>query len=95
MSIKLEITQMLKDGKGDVKISDIASLHHWTKTALDEPCDKLEVKFKAMAGVKGGMRYSIKSRDYDGILKEVMDRTKEYFMECAYQSNKNLQNGYR
>ena len=95
MSIKSDITKMLNDGEGAVKISDIASLHHWTKTALGEPCDELEVKFKAMAGIKGGTRYPIKSRDYDGILKEVMDRTKEYFMECAYQSNKNLQNGYR
>lgn len=82
MSIRNDIDKMLKEGVGMVKISDIAYLDYLTTNAFEQPCDTLMLTFNHVAGIDV-RTFEIKSRDFEGIIKEIKDYTKKFFLECA------------
>lgn len=95
MSIKKAIMAAVKANEARVNINEIAHLYRWTKSAIGEDVDEMEISFKYICGVKGGWNKAIKSRDYEGIIKEIEAATTEYFSMCAEQMNRNLRAGYR
>lgn len=94
MSIKKDIEAALRDG-GTVQLNGVSYLYRWKEDWKGDQVDGLEVVFKYVCGVRGGKRYDLVARDYDGIIAEVSDRTKDYFAEVADTLGSNLSNGYR
>ncbi len=96
MSVIKEINKAIKSTKAIVKINGISYLRRWTKTALGEDVDRLELVFCPIGGIsKGGSSYSVESRDLDGIIIEIETYTTEYLKEVAERAAKNLRAGYR
>ena len=95
MSIKTEITEMLKNGEGNVKINEVTRLTYNTRDGLGNKCDTMTCWFSFVTGVKGGKMYAINARDYDGIIAELEECMADYFAECAKAAAKNLRAGYR
>ena len=95
MTFEQEIMEAIKAESADVKLNAITSLHRWTKDGMGEKVDRMDVHFDYVCGIKGGKNYEINSRDYDGIIKEVSDYTKDYLSKCADKMIQNLENGYR
>lgn len=94
MTLKKEILAALNSESATVKLNDISYLSRWTKSPLED-VDKLEITFQYITGIKGGRRYEIESRDYNGIIDEIEKYTAEYFADCAKQATSNIRNGYR
>ena len=94
MTLKKEILAALKAKEAEVKLNNVSILHRWTES-LDRDVDGLAIYFHFISGIKGGRRYDIQSRDYDGIMDEIQKYTEEYFAECAKKTVENIRNGYR
>lgn len=75
-------------------LNNISRLNRWTRNALNEPCDCLEIEFKFVTGIKGGRSYPITARNYDGVMIEIEMYTRQYLAECVDQTIKNIKNGY-
>lgn len=88
MSIKSDIERILKDGHGIVTINDYSYIDRWTRNALGEPCDLMEFSIGNLAGYRGRKGYMIKSRDYEGIITEIMEYTKDFLQDCTEILNK-------
>ncbi len=98
MSIKKDIIKMIDTNGMTVNLNRISHIYR-QKVSRDEDIlgreiDKITLVFKFVAGIKGGARYDIESRDYEGIIAEIQAYTIDYLMRCAEQANKNLENGY-
>ena len=92
--MKKQIKNLLGATDSTLEINAISYLHRWTIDLLNEPCDRLDITFRFVTGIRGGRTYSITARDYDGILDEIEKYTKLYFDECAARTINNLRNGY-
>lgn len=95
MSLKKEIMAALKAEWAVVKINGISRLTRYQKDALGKDVDKMMIDFDYITGAKGGWSCPIKARDYDGILEEIGNATKEYLEMVAEQAIKNMKAGYR
>ena len=85
----------LTQEEATVRINEICYLFRFTKDALGNDVDHLILNFKYVVGIKGGVFYEVKARDYDGIIEEVFNCTKHYLEECAKKATANLRAGYR
>lgn len=96
MTFKKELTKALTtDGETTININNLTYLRRWTRDWANKEVDCLTITFGFISGIKGGMTYDIKARDYEGILDEIEKYTKEYYLACADETVKNLKNGYR
>lgn len=95
MSIKKEIMAAIDQDEATVKLNSISYLKRWRKDYKGADVDFMEITFSYVVGIKGGKRYLIQSRDYDGIVAEINQYTADYLKECAETAAKNLQAGYR
>jgi 3-dehydroquinate dehydratase len=95
MSLTKEIKALFKAEEGMAKVNDISYLKRWTKNALDDACDCLELRFDYLSGVKGGASYRINSRTYEGVMAEIEEATRDYFTSCMNKTLRNLKAGYR
>ena len=95
MSLAKEIKTLLKAEEGMAKVNDISYLKRWTKNALNDACDCLELRFDYLSGVKGGASYKIDSRTYEGVMVEIEEATRDYFTSCMNKTISNLKAGYR
>lgn len=95
MSLTKEIKALLKAEEGIVKVNNISFLKRWTKDALGDACDCLELKFDYLSGVKGGASYRIDARTYEGVMEEIEEAIRDYFTSCMNKTLSNLKAGYR
>lgn len=94
--MKEEILALIEKEEGVFVLNNISFLNRWTKSGTGKTVDELTVDFTTMNGVD--FVYSSKeivSRDYDGIINEVIIATQEYLQEVSNELCKNLKNGYR
>ena len=95
MSLRKEIKDLLKAEEGMTKVNDISYLKRWTKDALGDKCDCLELRFDYLSGIKGGASYRIAARTYADVMTEIEEATRDYFTSCMNKTLSNLEAGYR
>ncbi len=94
--MKKEILNLINSKEGTYKLNNVSYLKRWTKTAIGEDVDMLELRFKNLNDVCFSIYDTeIKSRDYEGIIKECQMLTERYFNEVASTLCKNLGAGYK
>ena len=93
--MKKEITRLLKQEEGTLKLNNLSRLRRWSKDLFGEKVDMLVLDFETVNNVRYGVgNTEIKSRDYEGVLEEVKNLT-EQFLECVkLELINNLENGY-
>ena len=86
---------MVESNEGEFVLNNISHLRRWTKSAIGENVDKLEIEFKNINNVNFGMASKeIVARDYNGIITEITIATKEYLQGVSDELCKNLKCGY-
>lgn len=96
--MKKEIMNLLNNTNEEAyfRINNISYLRRWTKDALGNDVDRLTLEFDCINDVRFSVYDSeIKSRDYDGIIKECQELTQKFTDEIARTLCKNLGAGYR
>ena len=93
--MKKEITRLLKQEEGTLKLNNLSRLRRWSKNLFGEKVDMLVLDFDNVNNVEYSVgNTEIRSRDYEGILEEVKNMT-EWFLECIkLELINNLENGY-
>ena len=93
--MKKEITRLLKQEEGTLKLNNLSRLRRWSKDLFGEKVDMLVLDFETVNNVRYGVgNTEIKSRDYEGVLEEIKNLT-EQFLECVkLELINNLENGY-
>lgn len=98
MSLKTDIMRAVMDRENKdvitVKINNISRLERWTANAINEPVDKLIIRFSYVSGCPGGALYEIKGRTYETIIDEIKQYTRAYLAECATWTCKDIDAGY-
>ena len=94
--MKKDIVNLLNSESGYFRINNISYLSRWTKDALGNNVDRLTLEFDSINGVCFSVfDREIKSRDYDGIIRECQDITQRFSEEIARTLCNNLGAGYR
>lgn len=94
--MKKELMAIVNSEEGTFKLNNISYLKRWTKSALGEDVDKLVLEFNNINNVCYSIYdREIKSRDYDGIIKECEELTKRFMDEVSRKLCSNLRAGYR
>ena len=93
--MKKEITRLLKQEEGTLKLNNLSRLRRWSKNLFGEKVDMLVLDFENVNNVRYSVgNTEIRSRDYEGILEEVKNMT-ALFLECVkLELINNLENGY-
>ncbi len=82
--------------EGTFRLNKISKLRRWQKDIIyDEKVDEFEIDFDSINGIYIGYSKKIVSRDYEGIIEECKEATKEYFERASEQFTKALSAGYR
>lgn len=78
------------------RLNNVSYLKRWTKDAFGNDIDRLEINFDTINDVNFSIYdREIKSRDYEGIIRECQEITKAFFDEVSATLIKNLGAGYR
>lgn len=88
--------QLVNSTEGAFRLNKFASLKRWTKDAINNDVDKLELRFDTLNDIciKGLSNVSITARDYDGIISECNEAITRYFQEATKQITNDLSAGY-
>ena len=71
-------------------------LDRWTKDALGNDVDRLELEFDHINGACFSLyNRTIESRDYDGIIRESQEITQAFLAKVSHRLCSNLRAGYR
>lgn len=96
ITLKKAIMNMVNSDEGEVRLNNVSTLRRWTKNALDMDVDELKLYFDNINSVYFGIYdTTIKSRDYDGIIKECCTLTEKFFAEVSRSLCNDLKAGYR
>lgn len=96
ITMKKAIVNLINSDKGEVRLNNVATLRRWTKNALGMDVDELKLDFDNINSVHFGIYdTNIKSRDYDGIIKECCTLTEKFFAEVSRSLCNDLKAGYR
>lgn len=90
--MKKEIIELVNSKEGTLKINNFCELHRWTKSALNEDVDRLEVIFSITHYMSHIVE--IQSREWKSIVDEVVSAQNKAFADSANELNKQLLNGY-
>lgn len=93
--MKKEIMKLINSSNGQLRINNVCTLRRWTKSAMDEKVDCLQLVFDPINNVEYSGWTMINSRDYDGIIEEISQATTAFFADVADRLVKNLENGYK
>lgn len=94
--MKKEIMNLINSKEGTYRINNVSYLYRWTESALGEKVDRLTLEFDSINGVCFSIcDCDIKSRDYDGIIKECSELTNRFFDEVSRTLTNNLKAGYK
>lgn len=94
--MKKDIMELLKSENGYLRINNISYLHRWTKDALGNEVDRLELEFDTINNVNFSIyEREIKSRDYAGIISECQVITENFMTEVSKTLCNNMKAGYR
>lgn len=78
------------------RLNNVSYLRRWTKDALGDDVDRLVLEFDNINNVNFSLYdREVKSRDYDGIIKECQKITEAFFLEVSRTLISNLGAGYR
>ena len=93
--MKKEITRLLKQEEGTLKLNNLSRLRRWSKNLFGEKVDMLVLDFDNVNNVRYGVgNTEIKSRDYEGVLEEVKNMTALFLESIKLELINNLENGY-
>lgn len=94
--MKKEIMNLITSSEGQFRINNISYLKRWTKDGMGEDVDKLTLEFDNINNVCFSIYdQEIKSRDYDGIIRECQELTKRFMQEVERELLNNIRVGYR
>ena len=94
--MKKEIMNLITTREGQYRINNISYLKRWTKDGMGEDVDKLTLEFDNINNVCFSIYdQEIKSRDYDGIIRECQELTKRFMQEVERELLNNIRVGYR
>ena len=95
--MKKEIMNLINSKEGTYRLNNVSYLKRWTTlNAFNKEVDMLELKFDTINDVCFSIYdTTIKSRDYEGIIKECQIFTERFFNEVASTLCKNLGAGYK
>lgn len=94
--MKKELMSVVNSEDGVFKLNNISYLKRWTKNAIGDNVDMLVLEFNNINNVNYSIcDREIKSRDYDGIIKECDDITKRFLDEVSRKIRSDLKAGYR
>ncbi len=94
--MKKEIMQLVSSNEGQIRLNSISYLRRWTKTAIGTPVDKLELVFDSINNVRFSIYDTeIKSRDYNGIIKECEELTSRFLAEVSRSLCNDLRAGHK
>ena len=94
--MKKEIMQLVNSEDGTLRLNNISILRRWTKNGLGDRVDRLEIEFDNINDVCFSIYdTSIKSRDYEGIMRECEEHTKRFLEEVESTLISNMRAGYR
>ena len=94
--MKKELLKILDSEDATFRLNNISYLHRWTKDALGKDVDRLELEFDHINGACFSLYdRNIKSRDYDGIIRESQEITQAFFTKVSHRLCSNLRAGYR
>ena len=94
--MKKEIMNLITSSEGQFRINNISYLKRWTKDGMGEDVDKLTLEFDNINNVCFSIYdQEIKSRDYDGIIRECQELTKRFMQEVERELLNNISVGYR
>lgn len=90
--MKKEIINLINSANATLTINKFCKIRRWTKDALNNDVDRLEVEFS----IKHVYDYSaeINARDWQGVINEVQEHQTKAFAAAAATYNKELKNGY-
>lgn len=78
------------------RLNNVSFLCRWTKDALGDDVDRLVLEFDNINDVNFSLYdREIKSRDYDGVIKECQKITEAFFKEVSRTLVSNMGAGYR
>lgn len=96
ITMKKAIMNLVNSDRGQIRLNNVSMLRRWTKNALDMDVDELTLDFDSINGVRFSIYdTTIKSRDYDGIIKECCTLTEKFFSEVSRSLCNDLKAGYR
>lgn len=90
MTLRQSFDTMMAQGHGYVRLNNLSGLERVTMDAFGRPCDGLFLRFLYVGGMKDNGMYSIEARDFDAVLMEVCECTKDYLSKCAIFLNMDL-----
>lgn len=94
--MKKEIMELLKSADGVYRINNISYLKRWTRGPLNNNLDCLELRFDNINHANFSIYDTkIRSRDYEGIIKECEELTQAFLLEVSKRLCNNLKAGYR
>ena len=94
--MKKELLKILDSEDATFRLNNISYLHRWTKDALGNDVDRLELEFDHINGTCFSLYDgNIKRRDYDWIIRESQEITQAFFTEVSHRLCSNLRAGYR
>lgn len=93
--MKKKIMELVKANEGTYRLNNICFLTRYTKSAIGENVDVLNLCFDNINGVNFGAWVVIKARDYDGIIEECNKAIEDYLNAVALRLTTNLKAGYR
>ena len=94
--MKKELLEVLASEEGSFRLNNISYLRRWTKDGLGNKVDKLKIEFDNINQVNFSLYDTeIKSRDYDSIIKECIEKTQLYLAEVSRSLCSDLKAGYR
>lgn len=94
--MKKELMSVVNSEEGKFRLNSVSYLRRWAKDALNQDVDKLVLEFNNINNVCYSIcDREIKSRDYDGIIKECEELTKKFMDEVSRKLCSDLRAGYR
>ena len=95
-TLKKAIVELINSERGELRLNNVSMLRRWTKNALDMDVDELKLYFDNINNVSFSIfDTTIKSRDYDGIIKECCALTEKFFTEVNRSLCNDMKAGYR
>lgn len=90
--MKKKIENLINSDNGKIDINKCCVLYRWTKNAIGDPVDCLQVEFNIIR--KPDFVSSIKSREWRKIVEEIAEAQTIAFKRISERLNKELENGY-
>lgn len=90
--MKKAFIDLLNGEDSTLRINKFCTIHRWTKDALGNPVDKLEVTFSITSAFSHS--YVIDSREWRSVVSEIQRFQTKAFADAAETLNRHLANGY-